>query len=94
VHHSPVPKVTLALLESVVEITELDFDLTDLRNDAREWEEGVNEMAESDEDMSEYIQRLEEERDITGDAEEASADSIAEEFERFLRSTDDGKASS
>lgn len=90
VHHSPVPKVTLALLENVVEIAELDFDLTDLRNDAREWEAGVNEMAESDEDMTEYIHRLEEDRDITTDAEEVDAESIAEEFERFLRSTDDG----
>lgn len=94
VHHSPVPKVTLALLENVVEIAELDFDLTDLRNDAREWEQGVNEMAEGDEDMSEYIHRLEEERDISGDAEEADAESIAEEFERFLRSTDDGSQGS
>ncbi|MEN9740460.1 MAG: hypothetical protein RLZ72_726 [Actinomycetota bacterium] len=89
VHHSPVPKVTLALLENLVEIAELDLDLTDWREDAREWEEGVNEMAEGDEDMTEYIHRLEEERDITGEAEEASAESIAEEFERFLRSTDE-----
>ncbi|MFM2411909.1 MAG: hypothetical protein RLZZ587_242, partial [Actinomycetota bacterium] len=55
-----------------------------------EWEAGVNEMAESDEDMTEYIHRLEEDRDITSDAEEVDAESIAEEFERFLRSTDDG----
>ncbi|MEY4477683.1 MAG: hypothetical protein RJA31_1187, partial [Actinomycetota bacterium] len=51
-------------------------------------------MAEGDEDMSEYIHRLEEERDISGDAEEADAESIAEEFERFLRSTDDGSQGS
>ena len=89
VHHSPVPKVTLALLENLVEIAELDMDLTDWRNDAREWEQGVNEMAEGDEDMTEYIHRLEEERDITEEAEDASAESIAEEFERFLRSTDE-----
>lgn len=89
VHHSPVPKVTLALLENLVEIAELDMDLTEWRDEAREWEVGVNEMAEGDEDMTEYIHRLEEERDIAGEAEEASAESIAEEFERFLRSTDE-----
>lgn len=94
VHHSPVPKVTLALLENVVDIAELDFDLDELRADAREWEEGVNEMAEGDEDMSDYIHRLEEERDISGEAEDASAESIAEEFERFLRSTDEGSQGS
>ena len=51
---------------------------------------GIDEVAEGDEDMSEYIHRLEEDRDITADADEADAESIAEEFERFLRSTDDG----
>ena len=89
-HHSPVPKVTLALLENIVEICDLDFDLSDVRDEAREWEEGVNEMAEGDEDMTEYIHRLEEDQDIPEDVEDASAESIAEEFERFLRSTDDG----
>jgi hypothetical protein len=92
VHHSPAPKVTLALLESLIEIADFDIDLTDIRNEAATWETGINDMAEGDEDMTEYIRRLEEDRDIdiADDTEEVSGDEIAEEFERFLRSTDDG----
>ena len=42
--------------------------------------------------MTEYIRRLEEDRDIDSadDSDDVSGEEIAEEFERFLRSTDDG----
>ena len=87
--HSPSPKVTYALLAELNEIAELDIDLTEFEAQAKEWEETVDEIAEGDEDMTDYIQRLEEERDnTTGPL--ASGDAIAAEFEEFLRSNDDG----
>jgi hypothetical protein len=89
VHHSQSPKVTLALLEQLQEIADLDMDLTEWRERASEWESNIDEMAENDEDMTEYIHRLEEERD-TVEAPDASGEAIAAEFEQFLRSKDDG----
>jgi hypothetical protein len=87
--NSPSPKVTLALLEELNSFAELDIDLTDYRAQSAEWEETVNDIAEGDEDMSDYIHRLEEERDAAS-APDASGDAIAAEFEEFLRKSDEG----
>ncbi|PTW90326.1 PAC2 family protein [Microbacteriaceae bacterium MWH-Ta3] len=89
VHNSPSPKVALALVEALKDITHADLDTVELAAAAIEWEKSVNEMAGSDDDMSEYIAQLEEQRD-TANSEEASGDAIAEEFERFLRDTEEG----
>jgi len=56
----------------------------DLPESARAWERGVNELAESDDEVAEYVQSLEESTD-TADLPEASGDAIAREFERYLR---------
>ena len=56
----------------------------DLAEEARAWERGVDELAESDEEVAEYVQCLEEAQD-TADLPEASGDAIAREFERYLR---------
>jgi proteasome assembly chaperone (PAC2) family protein len=87
--NSPSPKVTLALLEELNSFAELDIDLTEYRAQSAEWEETVNDIAEGDDDMSDYIQRLEEERDAAS-APDASGDAIAAEFEEFLRKSDEG----
>ena len=87
--NSPSPKVTLALLAELNEIAELDIDLTEFEAQAQEWEDSVDNIAEHDEDMSDYIRRLEEERDRTS-GPDASGDAIAAEFEEFLRSNDEG----
>ena len=68
---------------------ELDVDLTEFEAQAKEWEDSVDNIAEHDEDMSDYIRRLEEERDRTS-GPDASGDAIAAEFEEFLRSNDEG----
>ena len=54
-----------------------------------EWQKLVDEMAEEDEDVQEYIRNLEE-RDDAGEMREASGDAIAKEFERYLRRRDRG----
>ena len=56
--------------------------------DAHAWERGVDELAESDTEVAEYVQRLEEAQD-TADLPEASGEAIAQEFERYLRRRDD-----
>jgi proteasome assembly chaperone (PAC2) family protein len=86
----PCPKATLALLGQLEELLECSIPLGDLPEDARAWERGVDELAEEDEDVADYVRALEETRDTT-DLPEASGEAIAREFERYLkRRTEDG----
>lgn len=83
----PCPKATLALLSQLEEILEATIPLGDLVEEARAWERGVNELAEEDEDIAEYVRSLEETRDTT-ELPEASGEAIAREFERYLKRRD------
>jgi len=80
----PCPKATLALLGKVEEVLDVRIPLGDLPEDARAWERGVDELAEEDEDIAEYVRALEETRDTT-ELPEASGEAIAREFERYLK---------
>jgi hypothetical protein len=84
VAQSPSPKVTLALLRSVEDVLDVSLPQADLPEEARAWERGVDELAQQDSDVAEYVRTLEEAKDAT-DLPEASGDAIAREFERYLR---------
>lgn len=86
---TPSPKVTLALLDRLEELTGVDVDRQALRTEAAAWEASIDAAASEDEDMAEYIRQLERTRD-TWDSPEASGDAIAQAFERYLRRRDDG----
>jgi hypothetical protein len=58
--------------------------LADLPEEARAWQIGVDELASEDEEISAYVASLEEAVDAA-DLPEASGESIAREFERYLR---------
>ena len=64
--------------------------LGDLPEDARAWERGVDELAEEDEDVADYVRSLEETRDTT-ELPEASGEAIAREFERYLKRRNGGE---
>jgi predicted ATP-grasp superfamily ATP-dependent carboligase len=80
----PCPKATLALLGQIEELLEVSIPLGDLPELARAWERGVDELAEDDEDVADYVRALEETRDTT-DLPEATGEAIAREFERYLK---------
>ena len=80
----PCPKATLALLGQLEDLLQVSIPLGELPEDARAWERGVDELAEEDEDVADYVRALEETRDTT-DLPEASGDAIAREFERYLK---------
>jgi len=82
--HSPSPKATLALVSRLEELLDVPIPHGDLAEGARAWERGINELADTDEEVAEYVQTLEEAQD-TADLPEASGDAIAREFERYLR---------
>jgi hypothetical protein len=80
----PCPKATLALLRRVEDVLDIDLPLDDLPDRARSWERQVDELAEGDSDVAEYVRSLES-RESEVDLPEASGDAIAREFERYLR---------
>lgn len=84
----PCPKATLALLGQLEDLLEASIPLGELPEDARAWERGVDELAQEDEDVADYVRSLEETRDTT-DLPEASGEAIAREFERYLKRRQD-----
>lgn len=89
VQHSPSPKATLALIDRVQEIVDIDIPRGTLAQEATAWEESINQLAADDDEMASYISTLEQARDAV-DSPSASGEAIAEEFERFLRRGDSG----
>lgn len=80
----PCPKATLALLGQIEDLLQTSIPLGDLPDEARAWERGVDELAESEEEIADYVRTLEETLD-TADLPEASGEAIAREFERYLK---------
>jgi predicted ATP-grasp superfamily ATP-dependent carboligase len=84
VGQAPSPKGTLALVRKVEDVLDIPVPLGDLVEEARAWEIGVDELAEDDEEVADYVRQLEQARDTT-ELPEASGEAIAKEFERYLR---------
>lgn len=87
VGQAPSPKAHLALVRKLEELLDLPLDpqeTGEIAEDAAAWERGVDDLAEEDEEIADYVKRLEEATDTTN-LPEASGDAIAEEFERYLR---------
>lgn len=84
VGQAPSPKGTLALVRKVEDVLDIPVPLGDLVEEARAWEIGVDELAEDDEEVADYVRQLEQARDTT-ELPEASGEAIAREFERYLR---------
>ncbi|GAA4679298.1 PAC2 family protein [Pseudonocardia yuanmonensis] len=90
VSQARVPKAAIALLLRVEEALDVEVPLGGLPEQAEEWERTVNEMADADDEVREYVRQLEqqateddEEKPV--DLAEASGDEIAADFERYLR---------
>ncbi|MBD8062322.1 PAC2 family protein [Oceanitalea stevensii] len=84
----PSPKATLALLGALEELVGEPLPLGDLVEEARAWQAGVDELAEQDPEVAEYVRQLEEAKD-TAELPEATGEAIAREFERYLRRRED-----
>ena len=84
VGQAPSPKGTLALVRKVEDVLDVPVPLGDLVEESRAWEIGVDELAEDDDEVADYVRQLEQARDTT-ELPEASGEAIAREFERYLR---------
>lgn len=80
---SPNPKATLSLLRKLEEVLDTALDAAELPVLTKRWEEGVDELASEDPDIAEYIATLEEDQDEEVVA--GAGDTIAAEFQRYLR---------
>lgn len=78
---APSPKAALALVERVGELLDLPVLATDLEIASAAYERQVTEVVIDDEEMTEYLERLEESYDV----EDGVPASLVEEVERFLR---------
>jgi len=85
----PSPKATLALLRKVEDLLDVTIPLGELPEQSRAWENGVNELAEQDSEVADYVRALEEQKDAA-ELPEATGEAIAREFERYLRRRDGG----
>jgi len=80
----PCPKASLALLRGVEDVLDTVIPLDELVENARAWQTGADELASTDEDISDYVRSLEEGSEES-ELPEASGEAIAREFERYLR---------
>ncbi|HRA74954.1 MAG TPA: PAC2 family protein [Propionicimonas sp.] len=79
----PNPKAALALVTRLEDILNTPLETGELPEDAETWETQVNELVADDPDIANYIAALEERRDE--ETPTATGDTIAAEFERYLR---------
>jgi proteasome assembly chaperone (PAC2) family protein len=84
VSQAPHPKATLALLHRVEEVLDVPVPLGALPDQADDWQRLVDEMAGEDDEVTEYVRALEEKAE-DADLAHTSGETIAREFERYLR---------
>jgi predicted ATP-grasp superfamily ATP-dependent carboligase len=82
--NAPSPKASLALINALEDFLEVEIPVDDLPQLAAEWEKSVDDLAAEDSDVAEYVKSLEANKDAA-ELPEVSGDSIAKEFERYLR---------
>ena len=82
---APSPKAALALVERVAAMLETFVVTTDLEIATASYERQVSELVDADEETATYVTSLEERHDGGPPEVLPSAESIAEEVERFLR---------
>jgi proteasome assembly chaperone (PAC2) family protein len=84
----PNPKAALALLRRLEGLTGIAVEATELEEETASYEEQIGRAVAANPEIAELVERIEAEQEeqLGGDSEEVpSADSIANEFQRFLR---------
>ncbi len=82
--NAPSPKATLSLINTLEEFLDVKIPLSDLPEKADAWEREVNDLAAEDSEIADYVKALEESKDAA-ELPDVSGDTIAREFERYLR---------
>jgi len=88
VHNTSNPKAALGFLSQLEALIGVQLEAPALVDEALEWEKSIDEVSETDEELAAYIEQLETSRDAL-DTEAASGDSLAKEFEKYLKNRPD-----
>lgn len=92
---APSPKASLALVERLVEVLGANVPTVELEIASAAYERQVSEAVAEEEDVAEYVRRLEEEEEEEDESDEIrpedlpSGDELAADVERFLRDQGD-----
>lgn len=81
---SPSPKATLALINALEDFLNISLPQGQLPDNSKAWEMSIDELANEDSEIADYVRQLEAAKDAA-DLPEATGESIAREFERYLR---------
>ncbi len=81
VGQTPSPKAALALIRRTASLLDVPVDVAELEVAATNYEQGVTEVVEEDDDMVNYVAQLE----ASSDEERLHSDSLVAEAEKFLR---------
>ncbi len=81
---SPSPKATLALINALEDALSISIPLGSLPEQSSSWQLTVDELTKEDSDIADYVRQLEASKDET-ELPQATGDSIAHEFEKYLR---------
>ena len=81
---SPSPKATLALINAIEDTLAIAIPLGALPEESSSWQLSIDELTKEDSDIADYVRQLEESKDET-ELPQATGDSIAREFEKYLR---------
>ena len=86
---APNPKAALSLIRSFEGVAKIAIDATQLEESSEDYERQVNAAVATDPDVKAFVERLEQTLDETQEEIEPerlpSADSIARDFQRFLK---------
>jgi proteasome assembly chaperone (PAC2) family protein len=88
----PSPKASLALVKTLARVIDVDVNTAELERSSVEYEERLDAAVSSDPDVRAMVERLEQQMDEADEISPTdlpSGDTIARDFERFLR--DQGK---
>ncbi len=91
----PNPKAALALLRRLEGMTEIAVEASELEEETADYEEQIDRAVAANAEIGELVERIEAEQvDLLADEPEdlPSADSIAREFQKFLRQRGGGPA--
>jgi hypothetical protein len=89
VGQSACPKAAVALLRRLEDLVETPVPLGELPEQAAEWQRGVQQLADDDAEVREYVAQLEQQQ-TAAELTETSGEHLAREFERYLRRRDLG----
>ena len=82
--NAPSPKVSLSLIHALEDLLTIAIPQDEIAAAADSWEADINNLANEDSDVADYVKALENSKDAA-DIPEISGEMIAKEFERYLR---------